>query len=121
MIACLDSVDYGQLRDSICSILFFGTPHRGSGLASPGLALARIYKVANLPISGFAGNTRDDLVQGLVKDSQLVKELSRDVRNQLIDINIASFVEKANTMPLNTVVSTFHTYYEVVAKLYAKL
>jgi hypothetical protein len=42
-----------------------------------------------------------------VKDSELVKDLSRDVRNQLKDINIACFVEKANTAPLNTVVSNF--------------
>ena len=102
-----DAIDYQRIKSSISAILFFGTPHPGADLASLAQIFTKIYSVANYPISGLVGSTRTDLVSNLEKDSPLLTEMAMDIRNQLTEIKIASFVEMANTLPFNTVVSIF--------------
>ncbi|KAE9362858.1 hypothetical protein N431DRAFT_475689 [Stipitochalara longipes BDJ] len=99
-----DAIDYQRIKSSISAILFFGTPHRGADLASLAQIFTKIYSVANYPISGLVGSTRTDLVSNLEKDSPLLTEMAMDIRNQLTEVKIASFVEMANTLPFNTVV-----------------
>jgi ankyrin repeat domain-containing protein 50 len=105
-IACLDDVHYREVRKSISGISFLSTPHRGSAIASLGLLPMQLVKLANIPVSGFAGNMRTDLVQGLGRDSESLTEITKNFRNQMVNIKVASFIETAITRPANTVVST---------------
>jgi len=67
----------------------------------------QIVSSASLPIVTITGKTRKDLIKGLERDAEPLKEISRNFRNSMKDIKIASFIEKSFIPPLNKVVSTF--------------
>jgi hypothetical protein len=104
-IACLDAIDYGSIRKAVFAIFFLSTPHRGSAVTPLPILLTRLGDVAKFATANFTGNMRRDLIQSLSKDSPMLKEISMNFRNQMVDIKIASFLEKSVIRPLNTVVS----------------
>jgi hypothetical protein len=107
MIACIDDVDYHDLRGPIFGIIFLSTPHRGSEIASHGSPFMQMTKVVNYPISGLAGNMRSDLVQGLRRNEPVLIDIGKNFRNLIGPIKIASCFEKVITRPTNTMVSIY--------------
>jgi hypothetical protein len=65
----------------------------------------QIVSSASLPIVSITGRTRKDLIKGLERDAEPLKEISRNFRNSMKNIKIASFVEKSFILPLKRVVS----------------
>ena len=58
--------------------------------------------IANVALSGtsrFVGVMRSDLIKSLEKDSNILKELSTDFKNQAGTMKIASFIEQSLTPP----------------------
>ena len=66
------------------------------------MVLARIANVALTGTSRFIGRTRTDLIEFLERDSEDLKGISTDFRNQMGDMKIASFVETNITPPAKT-------------------
>jgi len=66
----------------------------------------QIVSSASFPIISITGKTRKDLIKGLERDAEPLKEISRNFRNSMKDIKIASFIEKSFTYPLKKVVSS---------------
>jgi len=65
----------------------------------------QIVSSASLPIVTITGKTRKDLIKGLERDAEPLREISRNFRNSMKDIKIASFIEKSYIYPLKNVVS----------------
>jgi hypothetical protein len=98
----IDAEDYANIRDSVIGILFLGTPHRGSSTTQFPLVLANIMNVVALPgTTRFTGQMRVDLI----KNSDVLKELSTNFRYQVSNIEIISFIEQKTTPPLKQRVS----------------
>jgi intergrase/recombinase len=60
---------------------------------------------ASLPVLSITGKTRKDLIKGLERDAEPLREISKYFRNLIKDIKIASFIEKSFIPPLKKVVS----------------
>ncbi len=80
---------YRNILDSTTGILFFATPHRGSGAAS----------IANLllNVAKYTGNWRPGLIGPLTKDSEYLSNLSQDFKDRLSAIKVKSFYETVRT------------------------
>jgi hypothetical protein len=104
IIARLDAVDYSDLLECTKGILFLSTPHRGSSTTIWPLLLSNILNVAltmpKLPAT-YAGSFRNDLLNGLLKESQELQTISESFRNQIHNTKIVSFVEQNITPPFS--------------------
>lgn len=89
VLASLRKEDYGDIVASTTSIAFFGTPHRGSRMASLGRTLSQIINTATL-----ARNLRTDLLSDIRIQSRHLDYLSRLSTGILSEITIVSFYEQ---------------------------
>lgn len=77
-----------DLLDSLQGILFMGTPHQGSGIATLGAIGADMLKAASLGTS-----TNSALVKELKENSKTLQEISKDFTFTKPGVKIYSFVE----------------------------
>jgi hypothetical protein len=70
------------------------------------MVLASIANIALAGTSGFIGSIRADLIESLKKDSEDLKGISTDFRNQMGNMKIASFIETSATPPSKTRVAS---------------
>lgn len=77
-----------DLLNSLQGILFMGTPHQGSGIASLGAIGADMLKAASLGTS-----TNSALVKELKENSKTLREISKDFTFAKAGVKIYSFVE----------------------------
>ncbi|KAF4465865.1 ankyrin repeats (3 copies) domain-containing [Fusarium albosuccineum] len=80
---------YGTIVKSTTGIAFFGTPHRGSKIASTGRILSRIVNAASL-----SRTIRSDLLKTLEISSQSLDQISQLSSQILSGISIISFYEQ---------------------------
>lgn len=105
VIALIDAEDYTNIRDSVIGILFLGTPHRGSSTTQLPQVLANIANAALTGTARFTGHIRTDLLKSLERDSEVLKSISTNFRNQASNIKIVSFIEQNTTPPFKQRVS----------------
>ncbi|KAL0935808.1 ankyrin repeat protein [Colletotrichum truncatum] len=77
------------MADSISGVVFLGTPHRGSRLASPASILARIVNVATV---GFG--VRSSFLKLLQVSSSELESISLNATYLLADLDVISFYEQ---------------------------
>jgi hypothetical protein len=100
VIAHEDNVTYGGVLQSVKGVIFLGTPHRGSSVATLGGVVGTI---VNLP--GLATKTvRTDLLDYLRPESRHLQDLAISVRNRLADLTVVSFYESEAQYPLPSVI-----------------
>ncbi|KAL5089104.1 hypothetical protein Trisim1_005960 [Trichoderma cf. simile WF8] len=87
---------YGSINKKICGVVFFGTPHKGSKLASWDTIGTRITQAVTL---GFASSP--SFVEGLVVDSQMLKQISESFVPRAGAYKIRSFYETLFMKGLN--------------------
>lgn len=79
---------YGPLAAAIKSVMFMGTPHRGSDVANWTKILGRI---ANVPL---LGSIRTDLLQDLQPKSEVLMTISSDFVHRGAALSIFSIYER---------------------------
>lgn len=89
-----------SLAESVCGILFLGTPHKGSHLASFMDVLSGVVK-SLLPFQANA------VVKDLASNSRHLMMLDQELRFKLGRIDIYSFYELRPMVPLKNLVSCF--------------
>ncbi|KAH8765724.1 hypothetical protein F5882DRAFT_335083, partial [Hyaloscypha sp. PMI_1271] len=104
-----DEDEFPFLRTSIRGIFFLGTPHRGTDAIRWPQLLANISTVSLHVSSGLTGSTRKDLLQNLERNSETLKTISTEFRNQAKDIKIFSCIEQHTTTPLSKLIVDAHT------------
>ncbi|SCV27413.1 uncharacterized protein FFB14_01537 [Fusarium fujikuroi] len=90
---------YHHLANSIRGVLFFGTPHRGSGLASWGTILSSILKTASLGTS-----TNTQLSRDLERQSRDLDRISQSFNLKSSGLKIYSFYETEKMDFMNNVI-----------------
>lgn len=91
--------DCRHLAQSVAGVVFMGTPHRGSKIASPAQLLARIVNVATL-----GSLVRTDLLRALEVSSAELETISRHATLLLKSLAVISFYEQK---PLGATVVCF--------------
>jgi hypothetical protein len=107
IVAQLDPVNYGKIQNAVAGVIFLGTPHCGSSVAS---IPALLTKVANVALSGtsrWTGGMRDDLLDSLKRESGQLHDISKDFVGRLSGLHIVSCIEMNSTPPLKEVVRSF--------------
>ena len=103
-----DDRRYGKILSATASIVFFGTPHRGSqGATDIGKMVGTVIN-ACLSVSqtaGLTGTTRNDLLRTLSANSEPLKDLAVSFRNRLHKLEIVTFYETEKIPPLSELVS----------------
>ncbi|KAK2678869.1 P-loop containing nucleoside triphosphate hydrolase [Fusarium oxysporum f. sp. vasinfectum] len=89
---------YHELAKSTRGVLFFGTPHRGSGLASWGTMLSSILKTASLGTS-----TNTQLSRDLEPNSRDLDRISQSFKMKSSGLKIYSFYETEKMDFMNNV------------------
>ena len=84
--------------ESTHSMVFFGTPHQGSELASMGTILQNIGTV-------LSNQQRSPLLETLKANCPKLEDLRDDFRHQAARYKIVSCFEQRATWPLNCLVS----------------
>ena len=92
---------YKNLAKLIRSVLFFGTPHRGSSLASWGTMLSSILKTAS-----FGTSTNTQLPKDLETTSRDLDRITQCFKNKSSDLAIYSFYETEKMDFMKNVVSS---------------
>src|SRR2546421_907517 len=82
---------YGDILRACSGIIFMGTPHRGSDIASWTAVLSRIINIATL-----SQVLRDDLLRDLSRGSTALQTISRQFA-QRGSMDIVSFYERCGT------------------------
>ncbi|EXM16559.1 P-loop containing nucleoside triphosphate hydrolase [Fusarium oxysporum f. sp. vasinfectum] len=90
---------YHELAKSTRGVLFFGTPHRGSGLASWGTMLSSILKTASLGTS-----TNTQLSRDLEPNSRDLDRISQSFKMKSSGLKIYSFYETEKMDFMNNVI-----------------
>lgn len=92
---------------SIAGVVFCGTPHGGSDLASTGAIVGRVINACAMAASAGLQNRviRSDLLDTLSYDSKALHDLSLSVRNRLLHMQVVSFYETRPLFPFNCLVS----------------
>jgi hypothetical protein len=102
-----DDRRYGKILSATTSIVFFGTPHRGSkGATDIGKMVGTVVN-ACLSVSqtaGLTGTTRNDLLRTLGANSEPLKDLAISFRNRLHKLEIVTFYETEKIPPLSELV-----------------
>ncbi|KAJ5362539.1 hypothetical protein N7541_003383 [Penicillium brevicompactum] len=93
-----------DLLNSLQGILFMGTPHQGSGIASLGAIGADMLKAASLGTS-----TNSTLVKELKENSKTLREISKDFTFAKAGVKIYSFVETEGMENYRGVIVTEHS------------
>ncbi|KZL70980.1 ankyrin repeat protein [Colletotrichum tofieldiae] len=97
---------FAKLLQSIGGIVFLGTPHRGSAIATFASVVGRIINtsMATASVGMRPGPIRTDLLEQLHHDSEALQEVSLAVRNRLRDMRVVSFYETEPTPPLSSLI-----------------
>jgi hypothetical protein len=90
---------YGDILRSTKGVIFMGTPHRGSSLASFALLAANLINTAS-----FSRTLRKDLLKNLEEKSEALMEISRQFVHRTPSLKIISFIEQEVEPPLTTLV-----------------
>lgn len=94
-----DPANY-RLLQSVAGIIFFGTPHRGSSVATLGKPFGKMVnpflKVAS---AGQSKAIRIDLLRYLESNSKALQELTDSVRHRLGSLQVVSFYETKPEFP----------------------
>ncbi|EXA32954.1 hypothetical protein FOVG_15926 [Fusarium oxysporum f. sp. pisi HDV247] len=93
------SAVYGPILKATTGIVFLGTPHRGSDLASWGFLLSNLVSITSI-----GKNIRKELLRSLSKDSDTLAEISRQFLQRAKSLKIMSFIEQQVESPLTTLV-----------------
>ena len=102
-IAVMEASEYSNIRSSVTSIFFLGTPHRGSAAADLGSVLASI---ANIPL---LGSLRSSLIKSLKRNAPALQSITRDFRGQTSgNIKFYSFYEEQSTLLAMQVFNSLH-------------
>ncbi|KAK2005460.1 ankyrin [Colletotrichum eremochloae] len=101
-----DGQPFEKLLRSIGGIVFLGTPHRGSTIATFAGVVGRIINTSMAAASGGVrtGPIRTDLLEQLNYDSEALQGVSLAVRNRLRNIQVVSFYETEPTPPLSSLI-----------------
>ncbi|OCL04556.1 hypothetical protein AOQ84DRAFT_380441 [Glonium stellatum] len=99
-----DEDEFPFLQSSVKGIFFLGTPHDGSDAVSWPQLLADILHVGLYAGTGLIGAPRNDLLRGLERNSEVLKSISIDFRNQAKNIKIFSCIEQHSTFPLSKLI-----------------
>lgn len=99
-MAYMEHVNYGDILDSTIGIVFMGTPHRGSDLASWGLILTSLVNTATL-----GTGINKELLKTLKADSDMLAGISRQFVHRATCLKIRTFTEQQVERPLTTLVS----------------
>lgn len=98
---------YGKILAATSSVVFFGTPHRGTkGIADIANVIGNIVNTC-LRVSqtaGIAGFNRTDLLNALASNSESLKDLAISFRNRLDGIKVVTFLETMPISPLSDLV-----------------
>lgn len=86
------------MANSVCGILFLGTPHKGSHLAS-------FMGVMSDVVKSLLGRSGDAIIEDLSSNSRHLLELDQLLRFKLAKIDIYSFYELLPLEPLSRPVS----------------
>lgn len=79
---------YTTVSRYIHGVLFFGTPHRGSDIASWGTIFSNVLRVGS-----FGTSTNSSLIKELQRNSRTLDMISRSFADCGKDVNIVSFYE----------------------------
>lgn len=93
---------YGDILSSCCGIIFMGTPHRGSGLATWAAIFQQIANTAMLSQS-----FRGELLKNLAYNSEILQTISRQFVQRSVKFPIRTFYEQEVTPPLTGLVRTY--------------
>jgi hypothetical protein len=104
-VARLEFEDEFPFQSSIRGIFFLGTPHRGSEATKWPQLLADILDVGLYMGAGLFGSLRKDLLRDLEQNSETLKSVSTDFRNQARNVKIFSCIEQYTTPPLSKLAS----------------
>ncbi|TLD25152.1 hypothetical protein PspLS_05891 [Pyricularia sp. CBS 133598] len=99
IMAYMEHVNYGDIVDSTIGIVFMGTPHRGSDLASWGLILTSLINSASL-----GTGINKELLKTLKVDSEMLAGISSQFVHRATPLKIRTFTEQQVQRPLNTLV-----------------
>jgi hypothetical protein len=97
--AVIDGRRFDDIRTYTLGIMFFGTPHRGSESTAFPMTLGNVANIALSRTSRYTGKIRTDLIDMLKKDSDFLKRISTNFRNQLGKLKLSSFIEQDITPP----------------------
>lgn len=100
-VKALGSSQYDLLGNRIHGVFFFGTPHRGSELASWASILGRVLKAASLNTS-----TNHRLAKDLESKSRFLDYLSTSFLDRCSKLQIVSCYETSKMDFLNSLVSS---------------
>lgn len=104
MIARLDSNLYPGVQGSTKGIVFLSTPHRGSGSTDAPITLGKALNATLMFTPSSVRSTRTDLLETLKSNSDELKRLATDFRNQAMGIKIVSCYKINITPPLKALV-----------------
>jgi hypothetical protein len=93
---------YGDISKSCKGIIFMGTPHRGTDIASWGTLLSRLANALTL-----SSTVRTDLFKDLETGSKTLQVISRQFVQRGSLIRIVSFYEREGTGSANVLVSCY--------------
>jgi pimeloyl-ACP methyl ester carboxylesterase len=92
--------EYAPMLDRVRGVIFMGTPHRGSRLASLAKPLANIINASLL-----SKRIRSDLLGNLQNSSSILADVSTSCVHRLASLRIVSFYEQNFLEPLGRLVS----------------
>lgn len=96
---------YGAILKSTVGIIFMGTPHRGSDIASASWAVL----LTNIVNAAFLGQAvRKDLLRELQAKSTTLTDISRQFVQRSTPLRIMSFIELQVELPLRELVNMTH-------------
>jgi len=104
VLAHRDDSRYGDLLSSITSIVFFGTPHRGSKLADVGGVVGEAVRMI------IDRSVRTDLLTALQSNSPALEELTKSCQDRLSNVDILTFYETEFMAGLSQLVRSFPDY-----------
>lgn len=92
-----------MIGNSVCAILFLGTPHQGSPTANYGKILGQIVNtfVVGSGISRYSGSIRADLLSSLRTSEDGLLRIAEDFRIHTTGIKVFSFIEQKSIRGLN--------------------
>ena len=102
LIIAHERPDYRPILECVRGVVFMGTPHRGSELATLAKSLGNIINAAFL-----SKQVRSDLLDNLKKSSSTLAEVSKSCVYRLASIRIVSFYEQNYLEPFGRLVRSF--------------
>jgi ankyrin repeat domain-containing protein 50 len=108
MIIAHEDDYFAPVLQATDAIMFMGTPHRGSQLAT---ALSQMAKITNFWLhashaSAFAGSMRTDLIDALSRDSEKLDEINESFKQRAKKMTILSCFERVKVRGSSHLVSS---------------